>query len=201
MPPTVLHVLVGEVPSNSGLFRLLGIVYLAVADQVTYSSLYIYIYIYIYIWICWRGCWCYGAWCDAPSWCCAPPCHSSLVQMFQMDMLMVLFVSSVNQVACLYSVELTSLTGDIICSPWPQSWAILDQPKGTTYYPQQEANQFNIALGQHPANTVEDWPDICLEKTESDLSLGGTMPTVWLRALQICQPLYILGRQTCQPSS
>jgi hypothetical protein len=41
MPPTVPRVLLSEVASSSGLFRLLGSVYLAVAYQGSYASQYV----------------------------------------------------------------------------------------------------------------------------------------------------------------
>jgi hypothetical protein len=119
------HNLLRHKPSS--LFTLLG-----------WSSITIAPWWYdLYIWVWWRGCWCHGAECDAPSWCCAPSqltCLNVLAQYADGA------PSTWSQSVCLYKADLAALTGDTVYPQCPQSLVILDQPKESTVFLRRSPN-------------------------------------------------------------
>jgi hypothetical protein len=78
--------------------------------------------------------------------------HGWLVQVIEPAMLMVLLHYDVDWTACLFHVDLTTLTRDNVYSRGPQNWVILNRPKEAWGFPWQEDTQLDDVTEHHPAN-------------------------------------------------
>jgi hypothetical protein len=70
-------------------------------------------------------------------------------------MSVVLLQPCVNLQASLSNADLTTFTGDAVQSQCLQSLGTLDSLKVTRDLPLREANQLDVAAGQHSANAAE----------------------------------------------